>query len=276
MHQLVQNDDIPFQGRPQCLEPVNWVDGWPIIGVDENNDGIGEPVKRHTKPIQGYPIAAPDSDDDFSSEILGSQWEWNHNPRNTHWSLSERPGKLRLHASPVLPNKEGHGPQVNQWTNNDGSDSDFWRASNTISQRIMGINAGVAVSKIELSGMKPHQVGGFVRFGGTYNLLGVEVDENGKRNLFYMDSMSNKTTGPEIVGNDLYVRTTNVSNQAIFEYSLDGVSFSYFGPVFTISFGKWTGDRLGFFTWSTREEESGYIDIDWFEYDYEGPKSSKV
>ncbi len=91
MHQLIQNDDIPFQGRPQCLEPVTWVDGWPIIGVDEDGDGIGEPVARYKKPIGGFPISAPQSDDDFSSTELGNQWEWNHNPRNTHWSLSENP-----------------------------------------------------------------------------------------------------------------------------------------------------------------------------------------
>ena len=64
---LIQNGDIPFQGRPQSLEPVTWINDWPIIGVDEDNDGIGEPVKRFKKPIKGYPVAAPRSDDDFAS-----------------------------------------------------------------------------------------------------------------------------------------------------------------------------------------------------------------
>ena len=273
MHQLIQNDDIPFQGRPQVLEPVTWVDGWPIIGVDEDNDGIGEPVKRYKKPINGHPITAPKSDDDFSSTKLGPQWEWNHNPRDSHWSLTERPGWLRLKASKVLPNKEGHGPKINEWTNNDGSDGDFWRASNTLSQRMMGVTTGTAVAKFDVSGMQPNQLAGFVRYGGVFNLLGVEMDKKGKKHLFYMNGMSEKTLGPELNGDTLFVRTSNARNQATYEYSFDGKSFKAFGPTFTIAFGKWTGDRLGFFSWNEKED-AGYIDVDWFTYDYDGPKAA--
>ncbi|MGJ8694203.1 MAG: glycoside hydrolase family 43 protein [Thalassotalea sp.] len=275
MHQLIQNDDIPFQGRPQVLDPVTWVDGWPIIGVDEDNDGIGEPVKQYKKPINGYPIGAPSSDDDFSSDKLGLQWEWNHNPRNSHWSLTEKPGSLRLKASKVLPNEKGYGPNVNQWTNNDGSDSDFWRASNTLSQRMMGITTGTAVAKFDISGMAPNQLAGFVRYGGVFNLLGVEMSTDGKKHLFYMDAMSKKTVGPELTSNDLYIRTSNARNQATYEYSFNGQDFKAFGPTFTIAFGKWTGDRLGFFSWNEKED-AGHIDVDWFTYDYDGPKAAKI
>ena len=274
MHQLIQNDTIPFQGRPQCLEPVNWVDGWPIIGVDEDNDGIGEPVKQYKKPIKGYPVEAPNTDDDFSSDSLGPQWEWNHNPRNTHWSLTDRAGWLRLSASKILPNKKGFGPNRNQWTNDDGSDSDFWRASNTLSQRIMGITKGTATAKLDVSGMQPNQLAGFARYGGTFNLLGIEMNEEGKKHLFYMNEKGLMTKGLEIKGTDFYVRTSNTSNQATYEYSLDGESFKKFGPVFTIAFGKWTGDRLCFFSWNEKED-AGYIEVDWFTYDYDGPKSAK-
>ena len=58
-HQLIQNIRAPFQGRPQCLEPVAWIDGWPMIGIDVDGDGIGEPVLHHRKPIEGHPITAP-------------------------------------------------------------------------------------------------------------------------------------------------------------------------------------------------------------------------
>lgn len=47
---------------------------------------------------------------------------------------------------------------------------------------------------------------------------------------------------------------------------------TYRNPVFTIAFGKWTGDRLGFFCWNEKEEK-GHIDVDWFKYDYDGPKA---
>ena len=274
MHQLIQNDTIPFQGRPQCLEPVNWIDGWPIIGVDEDNDGIGEPVAHYKKPIDGFPISAPQTDDEFSSEKLGPQWEWNHNPRANHWSLTDKPGYLRLWASVPVPLGENYGPRQNEWTNNDGSNTVFWRACNTLSQRIMGITSGTAIAKFDISGTKPGQLAGFVRYGGVYHLLGVSVKANGSRILFFMDKMGKQIEGPELNGTDLYIKTSNIGNQASYEYSVDGITYERFGPVFTIEFGKWTGDRLGFFCWN-EIDENGYIDVDWFSYDYDGPKAAK-
>ena len=86
-----------------------------------------------------------------------------------------------------------------------------------------------------------------------------------------MDGMSNKTEGPIITSDKLFVRTSNARNQATYEYSTDGKIFNSFGPTFTISFGKWTGDRLGFFSWN-ENQDAGHIDVDWFSYDYDGPK----
>ncbi len=252
-HQLIQNIPAPFQGRPQCLEPVTWVDGWPLIGKDVDGDGIGEPVLHHKKPILGHPITAPPTSDEFDSPKLGPQWEWNHNPRDTHWSLTEERGRLRLKAS--VPVGKG----------------DFWGACNTVSQRIMGTTRGEAVAKFDLSGMKPGQRGGFVRFGGVYHLFGVKIQDDGSKKIFF-NANGDLEEGPEIDSNDLWIRTVNEGDQARFAYSTDGQAYTNFGPVFTIKFGKWTGDRLGFFCWNDRKE-TGHLDIDWFHYDYDGPKA---
>jgi beta-xylosidase len=264
-HQLIQNISSPFQGRPQCLEPVTWIEGWPIIGVDIDGDGIGEPVLKYEKPIKGFPVTAPSSDDEFSDTKLGYQWEWNHNPRDTHWSLSERPGWLRLKAS--LPVK------AETYVNKKKRLDSFWRSCNTVSQRIMGTTKGTAVAKFDLSGMKPGQKAGFVRFGGVYHLLGVKMNENGNRNLFFLGTDESIMEGPEISENSLFVRTTNEGNKAWYEYSTDGETFERFGTEFTIEFGMWTGDRLGFFCWNELKED-GQIDVDYFYYDYDGPKGA--
>jgi len=252
-HQLKQNAPSPFEGRPQCLEPVRWVDGWPIIGEDVDGDGIGEPVRRHKKPIEGHPVTAPATSDDFNSPKLGPQWEWNHNPRDTHWSLTDRDGWLRLRAGKPVRN------------------GGFWDAYNTISQRIMGTTCGQAAAKFDLSGMKPGQMAGFVRFGGGYHLLGVRVNEDGARRLFF-DANGKLIEGPEINGDDFWIRTRNKGDNAWFSYSTDGETFTDFGPVFILAFGKWLGERLGFFCWN-KEKEAGHIDVDWFVYDYDGPKN---
>ncbi len=272
-HQLIQNIPTPFQGRPQCLEPVTWTDGWPLIGIDGDGDGIGEPVLTYKKPILGYPILAPGSDDEFSNPELAKQWEWNHNPRDTHWSLSERPGWLRLMSSlPVSEDKEDIPNVHNPWRANPGLETTFWRACNTLSQRIMGTTTGTAVAKFDLTGMQHGQRAGFVRFGGVYHLLGIHMDESGSRTLFFMDTEGKEITGPEIKEKHLYIKTTNKGNHASFEYSTNGKSFRRFGNEFILKFGSWTGDRLGFFCWNELKE-TGYIDVDYFHYDYDGPKS---
>lgn len=252
-HQLIQNIDAPFQGRPQMLQPVQWRDGWPMIGKDVDGDGIGEPVLQHAKPIAGFPVAAPPTDDAFNAGQLGHQWEWNHNPRDSHWTLTERPGWLRLKASVPVGN------------------GGFWGACNTLSQRIMGTTTGEATAKFDLSGMQAGQRAGFVRFGGVYHLLGVQVDAEGRQRLFF-DANGTITAGPPVTGNELWIRTQNDGDQAHFSYSSDGKQFERLGPVFTVKFGKWTGDRLGFFCWNDREAV-GYLDVDFFHYDYDGPKA---
>jgi hypothetical protein len=63
-----------------------------------------------------------------------------------------------------------------------------------------------------------------------------------------------------------------MGNHASFEYSTNGKSFRRFGNEFILKFGSWTGDRLGFFCWNELKE-TGYIDVDYFHYDYDGPKS---
>ncbi len=260
IHQLVQNTDNPFQGRPQFLEPVSWVDGWPIIGVDIDHDGIGDPVLQYQKPITGHLIRAPETDDDFLEDSLSPQWEWNHSPRDTYWSLSERPGWLRLKASiPLSLKNKGESMDV------------FWSACNTLSQRIMGTSYGTATAQFDLAGMVPGQKAGFVRFGGTYNLLGIQVDSLGNKKMFYMNHKEDITLGKQIIGNEIYIRSSNNCDKAFFEFSLDNKSFKRFGPTFRLKFGRWTGDRLGFFSWN-EDEAKGFVDINWFTYDYDGPK----
>lgn len=79
-------------GRVVHLQPMHWKNGWPVIGVDMDMNGIGEPVTVWTKPRTGKQsiITVPQTDDDFSSEKLSLQWQFNHNPENKAWSLTEQ------------------------------------------------------------------------------------------------------------------------------------------------------------------------------------------
>ena len=84
-------------GRETFLAPVTWTeDGWPLI----NN---GEPITPHMPapswPMQ--PFAADNPRDDFAGATFALEWTWLRNPRMNEFSLSERPGWLRLRSSGV-------------------------------------------------------------------------------------------------------------------------------------------------------------------------------
>jgi branched-chain amino acid transport system permease protein len=81
-------------GRVCHLQPVQWVDDWPLMGVD------GEPVTIYSMPNVEVvcPVCVPQTSDEFNSTELKLQWQWNHNPVDEMWSLTERPGYLRLKA----------------------------------------------------------------------------------------------------------------------------------------------------------------------------------
>lgn len=94
--------DREAYGRICHMQPVCWVGGWPFIGQEQNGDGIGEPVseweiphtreKMCTEKKRGIPVS-----DEFDREELGLQWQWQANPQKTWYSLTEKPGCLRMY-----------------------------------------------------------------------------------------------------------------------------------------------------------------------------------
>lgn len=95
--------DVGSAGRIIHLQPMHWVDDWPVIGVNEDENGCGEPAAVYRKPDVGaaYPIDAPDDSDFFEGESLGLQWQWNANPAKGWHSLGD--GVLRLYAQKQEP-----------------------------------------------------------------------------------------------------------------------------------------------------------------------------
>lgn len=263
MHQLVQNGEPVFHGRPQCLEPVSWIDGWPIIGNDLDKDGIGEPVWTYEKPIESDPTFVLQTSDEFDGDTIGPQWNWNHNPRKERFSLAARPGYLRLVASKPIPADRAKMKDP------------FWGAPNTLSQRQIGIGKTRTEAKLDLSGVEKgtragicHFSGPFQKYVGQYAIFGFREEEDGKRVLFFRNQKSGKT-GPEIQGKEIYLRSDTEYDKATFSWSLDGKTWNETDFHYQLKFGNWRGNRPGLFCWNSLTDalpESGYVDVDWFHY----------
>ena len=240
-------------GRVLHLEPVLWQDGWPLIGVDLDHNGIGEPVYVWKKPglpvlVEGSSPHAPQSDDEFSSGILGLQWESNHNPARSAWSLTQRPDWLCLNALQA---------------------DSFFHARNTFTQKIMG-NTGFVTVKLDPGGMADGQKAGLCAMSSIYALIGV-LKKEGRLYLFFDDGKS--PLEKEIRGGMVYLkmqlRIRENKNQCF--YSADGQTWQPFGRSFETKFGFWKGTRVGLFSYNTLRD-GGTAAFDWFHYDYDGPK----
>src|SRR5436190_15318878 len=95
-------DKGPY-GRIVHLEPMNWNNDWPVIGVNVNSDGTGEPALTYRKPNVGKPspVTTPQDSDEFNESQPGLQWQWQANPQS-NWALpSAAFGFVRLHNVPM-------------------------------------------------------------------------------------------------------------------------------------------------------------------------------
>jgi beta-xylosidase len=231
---------------------MHWRDGWPVIGVDMDMNGIGEPVEAWRKPNikKDTKITLPATSDNFSNEKLGLQWQFNHNPVNDAWSLTERKGKLTFHA---LKSKN------------------FWFARNTLTQKTMGY-AGTATVKMEWNNkdLVDGQHCGLACMGNHNWTIGIK-QENGKQYVYL-------AKGDELIqqkpfkGNAIYLRmdADATANEYQLFYSSDNKQFSTLGDKFPMEFGHWKGVHIGLYCYNVADN-AGQVSFDDFTYHHDGP-----
>ncbi len=241
-----------WDGRCASLLPVTWIDGWPIVGT-VGNDGTGYMAWTGTNPLPVDKSFFIQTNDEFNDSKPAVQWEWNYQPRADMWSLSERPGFLRLKAFQPVSSNRGI----------------LFRVGNTITQRSMKTEYCTAVAKVHIDNMADGQVAGICHYGSTYSTFGIkQVD--GVRYIYY-DNNGTESFGPEINGSIIYLRSAwgfDGVNQYSYNLKNDD-DFVSFGNKYGLSWGNYRGDRIGIFTYNETGEK-GYIDVDWFHYDYNG------
>jgi beta-xylosidase len=237
-----------WEGRCASLLPVTWVDGWPILG-EVGSDGIGKMVWSGRKPIPSSPIVTPQTDDDFNGPKLGVQWEWNYQPRADKWSLTERPGFLRLHAwKPLRPD-------------------DLKRAGNTLTQRVMRTQRNVVTVELDPSGLADGQVAGLCHYNRNYATIAVRR-ANG---VLTIESARNQTIlpGPTLTGKPLWLRSEwGLDGLCRFSYSTDGKLFTSLGEPYQFRWADYRGERVGLFSYNN-SGDAGHADFGSFTYRYD-------
>jgi len=249
----------PF-GRFPSLQPVRWQDDWPVAGVD------GKAVVKYKKPGVGqtYPVTHLPTSDEFNADTLGMQWSWNHNPDPAKWSLTARPGWLRLSTVSKAPN--------------------FLWARNTLTQRAIAkydqTIPTVATTKLDVEHMRPGDRAGLCVFQDPYAFIAVTQTETGRslimvNNGVTVDSIpfQQEKAYPHSIPlkqKTIYLRTqaSNAAKKAVFEYSLDNKTFIPLGNALDMRFSLkiFTGNKFCLFNFATKQT-GGYVDLDWFHMD---------
>lgn len=84
-------------GRETFLVPVTWEDGWPVA-----SPGTGKVEFSYPCPdLPAWETGSPASVDHFNSDKLDPCWMFLRTPREDFYSLTERPGYLRLRVKPA-------------------------------------------------------------------------------------------------------------------------------------------------------------------------------
>ncbi len=229
-------------GRLTALSPITWKDGWPYFGLPGNLTRTPRVWVKPNLP-KDVPHAPYERSSGFSETRLKPVWEWNHVPVGAKWSLSERPGYLRLHALPA---------------------TGLLDARNTLTQRVMGPRSSATVA-IDVSGLKAGDVAGLSLFNRPYGWIGVEKTDDGL-SVTRLDEQTATPVREKITATRVWLRADCdfLTETQSFSWSTDGKTFHKLGAPFVTPYQLKTfqGVRYGVFAFNALGREGGAADID--------------
>lgn len=254
-------------GRVLHLNPMKWINDWPVIGVDKDGDGCGDPVSRYRKPKtdKTYPIETPVESDEFDTRKLGLQWEWHANYQDV-FGFTTNMGYARI-----------YGHELSSHFKN------FWEVPNLLMQKFPA-EEFTATAKLKVSAKDDGQLSGLIIMGWDYSWIGVEKQgekfllkqavckDAEQGNLEQVSTLAVLEPSRKFEAGlfpnyerEIYIRV-HVDKGAYcrFSYSLDGKKFTEAGTLFKARQGKWIGAKVGMFSVTPHGKERGWLDVDWF------------
>lgn len=254
-------------GRVVHLNPMKWVNNWPVIGTDKDGDGCGEPVAKYRKPKSSSKIIVnPVESDEFNEPVLGKQWAW-HGNYSEEYGMPTSMGFFRLFTR----------KQSKDFVN-------LWESPALLLQKTPA-DEFTATAKIKFAAKKEGQYGGLIMMGLDYSALVVKrvgeqfelqqitcnKAEKGKpENVKVIATLDptevDKVNYKPAIYETIYMRMKVRKGARLqFYYSLDGKNFKQCGKEFQMVEGKWIGAKMGFVAEEPNNNaDRGWIDIDWF------------
>lgn len=262
---FINFQDKGLYGRVLHLNPVTWVDGWPIMGSN------GEPVTRYRKPRVNGTITAvnPPESDAFDTTTLGRQWEWHANYHPT-FGMTSSSGFMRIYSHYMT-----------------SEDINFWTVPNLLLQKFPA-PAFTATAKVTVSAKAAGNCSGIIVMGHDYARLGVEKLDGNDFELKLITCQNAEQGGRETTHDTVSLKSTRIYDAGLypnyelnvwlrvkvddggmchFSYSLDGKHYKHLAHQFKARQGKWIGAKTGLFSITPAGTERGWIDVDTFDVD---------
>lgn len=259
---FVHFQDIGIYGRICHLQPMCWNGGWPFIGMEQNGDGIGEPVKEWEKPVQGEDGGRfIVTDDEFDGETLSLLWQWQANPDDSWYECRKEDSCLRLF---MVKNRVREQPL-------------FWYQPNLLTQ-IPQSTAFTAEIKLKLHGEQDGDMAGVGMLGHKYAFACVKQEGSSRKLVLVKGTVTTKDYAGEAEEeiqevNSLpqdgwvWIRMLAASDSAAFSYSTDGTVFTKAGDSLGIDRATWTGVKAAVAVRNGDNRESkGYCDVDYIRF----------
>lgn len=268
---FIHFQDLEPYGRILHLQPMHWVDDWPQMGENVDENGLGQPVLVYKKPNVGktYPVTVPETSDNFTSPVLGLQWQWQANYSHSWYSLEDK--GLKLYAKKFVSEEI----------------ATLYELPNLLTQ-IMQMPVFNATVKVNLKADTIKDQCGLALTGKEYHYISLIAEEDGYYIQFVegREQSSGSMKGQERIKikhkvdtDTVYLRASmkneaNVLEDGIgqFSYSTDGINFEKIGLPFYTYPGGWVGSKIGLFATNfTVSHSKGYAVFDYIEIE-EGNK----
>jgi len=265
---FIHFQDKEAYGRIVHLQPMRWENDWPVIGIDVDGNGIGEPVSCYQKPktrekSESFKLQGADT---FDSAQLGLQWQWQANPQTEWYTCKPENGTLLLNAFPLA------------------DQANFWNQPNLLLQKFPSENFEVSV-KADLKNLKKGTEAGLIAFGLDYARIRITRKDKNTFNLAVLTCKNADKENQEVLSSEdfswdqdsiiLGLSVTKDKQSEVkpialcqFYYGENNQSFRSIGSAFIAREGKWVGSKIGLYcvnSTQNKARKNSFLQVEDFE-----------
>lgn len=240
--------DFGAVGRIPYLVPVRWEDGWPVLGVEGRApDTLDLPPNESLLPSV---VASDEFHREAGQPALPLVWQWNHNPDSRFWSVTSRPGFLRLTTG--------------------RTDNGFLQARNTLTQRTFGPECAGEIA-LDVTHLKDGDFAGLGLLQKGFGLVGVR-SSGAHRSIVMVHAESGAAVEAgqvpltqDVVHLKAECDFRDRADTARFLYSLDGQTWLPIGSKLRMKYTlpHFMGYRFALFCYAT-QAPGGFAEFDYF------------